>query len=103
MGLFLNEKVIVELNGYLVVEITVPENGYKTYSTARGTSEKYVFIYRAGEKTSFTDLRECEAYFSGLVTNEFIERETKAGRQVTDGVLSLMQLVKKTFANISPQ
>ncbi|HNP94249.1 MAG TPA: hypothetical protein PKJ63_01425 [Cyclobacteriaceae bacterium] len=103
MGSLVDERVLLELSGYLVVQIVVPASGYRSYAIARGTKEKYYFVYRNGGQASFNDLVECEAYFSGLLTNQYIEREIqdKGALQVKDGVLPLMEVIRESFSKIS--
>lgn len=73
MGLWVDEKVIMSMHGYLVVQVDVRDSSYRAYSVARGTPEHYVFLYRENEKTSFKDLLTCESYFVSLLSGLQLE------------------------------
>lgn len=105
MGLLVKETVILEMNGYLVIQLVIPANGYRRYMIARGTSDRYSFVFQNGKQASFIDLIDCEAYFSGLLTNEYIEREVceREALSVRDGVVPLMERIKERFSKIELQ
>lgn len=108
MGL-VNEIVLVELHGYLVIERSVAGK-FHDYCIALGSRYKYKFHFRPvfngkdtlGEQACFKDLTECESYFSGLITNDMMVKQLNERGQllVSETVLPLMGRVRELFSQL---